>query len=317
VPADDLVIETENLARAFKNVIAVNGLNLNVRQGEIFGLVGPDGAGKTTTIRLLAAIMDPTDGWARVFGHDTVRQPEPIKRRIGYMAQRFNLYGDLSVWENLNFFADVFEVTGTVRRERIERLLHFARLTEFRNRRAAHLSGGMQKKLALACTLIHTPQIIFLDEPTTGVDPVSRRELWDILTELHLQGITLFVSTPYMDEAERCSRVGMMYQGRMVVCDTPERVKAMIEGELIALWPSDLRRAREVLAGLEGVLEMQTFGDQLRIFARDTGQLITRARAALAAQDIEVREVRRTRPRMEEAFISLIQRQMAENEVRE
>jgi ABC-2 type transport system ATP-binding protein len=317
VPADNLVIETENLARAFKNVIAVNGLNLNVRQGEIFGLVGPDGAGKTTTIRLLAAIMDPTDGWARVFGHDTVRQPEPIKRRIGYMAQRFNLYGDLSVWENLNFFADVFEVTGTVRRERIERLLHFARLTEFRNRRAAHLSGGMQKKLALACTLIHTPQIIFLDEPTTGVDPVSRRELWDILTELHLQGITLFVSTPYMDEAERCSRVGMMYQGRMVVCDTPERVKAMIEGELIALWPSDLRRAREVLAGLEGVLEMQTFGDQLRIFARDTGQLITRARAALAAQDIEVREVRRTRPRMEEAFISLIQRQMAENEVRE
>jgi ABC-2 type transport system ATP-binding protein len=317
VPADNLVIETENLARAFKNVIAVNGLNLNVRQGEIFGLVGPDGAGKTTTIRLLAAIMDPTDGWARVFGHDTVRQPEPIKRRIGYMAQRFNLYGDLSVWENLNFFADVFEVTGTVRRERIERLLHFARLTEFRNRRAAHLSGGMQKKLALACTLIHTPQIIFLDEPTTGVDPVSRRELWDILTELHLQGITLFVSTPYMDEAERCSRVGMMYQGRMVVCDTPERVKAMIEGELIALWPSDLRRAREVLAGLEGVLEMQTFGDQLRIFAQDTGQLITRARAALAAQDIEVREVRRTRPRMEEAFISLIQRQMAENEVRE
>jgi ABC-2 type transport system ATP-binding protein len=317
VPADDLVIETENLARAFRNVVAVNGLNLNVRRGEIFGLVGPDGAGKTTTIRLLAAIMDPTDGWARVFGHDTVRQPEPIKRRIGYMAQRFNLYGDLSVWENLNFFADVFEVTGTVRRERIERLLHFARLTEFRNRRAAHLSGGMQKKLALACTLIHTPQIIFLDEPTTGVDPVSRRELWDILTELHLQGITLFVSTPYMDEAERCSRVGMMYQGQMVVCDTPERVKAMIEGELIALWPSDLRRAREVLAGLEGVLEMQTFGDQLRIFAQDTGQLITRARAALAAQDIEVREVRRTRPRMEEAFISLIQRQMAENEARE
>ena len=317
MPTDDLVIETENLARVFKNVIAVNGLNLNVRQGEIFGLVGPDGAGKTTTIRLLAAIMDPTDGWARVFGHDTVRQPEPIKRRIGYMAQQFNLYGDLSVWENLNFFADVFEVTGTVRRERIERLLHFARLTEFRNRRAAHLSGGMQKKLALACTLIHTPEIIFLDEPTTGVDPVSRRELWNILTELHLEGITLFVSTPYMDEAERCSRVGMIYQGQMVVCDTPERVRAMTEGELIALWPSDLRRAREVLSGLEGVLEVQTFGDQLRIFARDTGQLMVRAQAMLAAQDIEVLDVRRTQPRMEEAFISLIQRRMAENEVRE
>jgi ABC-2 type transport system ATP-binding protein len=312
VPTDDLVIETENLTRAFKNVIAVDGLNLSVRRGEIFGLVGPDGAGKTTTIRLLVAIMDPTDGQARVFGYDTVRQPEPIKRRIGYMAQRFNLYGDLSVSENLNFFADVFEVRGKVRQERIERLLRFARLTEFRDRRAAHLSGGMQKKLALACTLIHTPEIIFLDEPTTGVDPVSRREFWDILTELHLQGVTLLVSTPYMDEAERCSRVGLMYQGRMIVCDTPERVKAMTEGELIALRPSDVRRAREVLAGLEGMLEMQTFGDQLRIFVRDADQVIALGRAALAAQGIEMLDVRRTRPRMEEAFISLIRRRMAE-----
>ena len=312
MPTDNLIIETENLTRAFKNVVAVDGLNLSVQQGEIFGLVGPDGAGKTTTIRLLVAIMDPTDGQARVFGYDTVQQPEPIKQRIGYMAQRFNLYGDLSVLENLNFFADVFEVRGKVRQERIERLLRFARLTEFRDRRAAHLSGGMQKKLALACTLIHTPEIIFLDEPTTGVDPVSRREFWDILTELHLQGVTLLVSTPYMDEAERCSRVGLMYQGRMIVCDTPERVKAMTEGELIALRPSDVRRAREVLAGLEGILEMQTFGDQLRIFVRDADQVIAQGRAALAAQGIEMLDVRRTRPRMEEAFISLIRRRRAE-----
>jgi ABC-2 type transport system ATP-binding protein len=307
--ADDLVIEASDLARTFKGVVAVDGLNLSVRRGEIFGLVGPDGAGKTTTIRLLAAIMDPTAGWARVFGYDTARQPEPIKRRIGYMAQRFNLYGDLSVWENLNFFADVFQVGGGVRGERIERLLRFARLTEFRDRRAAHLSGGMQKKLALACTLIHTPELIYLDEPTTGVDPVSRREFWDILTELHLQGITLFVSTPYMDEAERCSRVGLMYRGRTIVCDTPERVRAMAEGELIALWPSDLRRAREALAGLEGVLEVQTFGDQLRVFASDAGEVMARCQAALAAREVEVLDVRRTRPRMEEAFISLIQRQ--------
>ena len=312
MPKRDLVIETENLTRAFKNVVAVDGLNLSVQRGEIFGLVGPDGAGKTTTIRLLVAIMDPTDGQARVFGYDTVQQPEPIKRRIGYMAQRFNLYGDLSVLENLNFFADVFEVRGKVRQERIERLLRFARLTEFRDRRAAHLSGGMQKKLALACTLIHTPEIIFLDEPTTGVDPVSRREFWDILTELHLQGVTLLVSTPYMDEAERCSRVGLMYQGRMIVCDTPERVKALTEGELIALRPSDVRRAREVLAGLEGILEMQTFGDQLRIFVRDADQVITQGQAALAAQGIEMLDVRRTRPRMEEAFISLIRRRRAD-----
>jgi ABC-2 type transport system ATP-binding protein len=284
---------------------------LGVRHGEIFGLLGPDGAGKTTTIRMLAAILDPTDGQARVFGYDTVSQPEPIKRRIGYMAQRFNLYGDLSVWENLNFFADVFEVTGRVRQERIERLLGFSRLTEFRDRRAAHLSGGMQKKLALACTLIHTPEIIYLDEPTTGVDPVSRREFWDILTELHLQGITLVVSTPYMDEAERCSRVGLMYQGRMVVCDTPERIREMVEGELIALRPSDLRRAREILAALPGVLEMQTFGNQLRIFARNAAAVIEQIKTALAEQDIGVLDLRRTQPRMEEAFISLVRRQRA------
>jgi ABC-2 type transport system ATP-binding protein len=263
---------------------------------------------------MLSAIMDPTGGWAKVAGFDTVTEPESIKRRIGYMAQRFNLYGDLSVWENLNFFADVFEVTGAVRAERIDRLLNFARLTEFRDRRAVQLSGGMQKKLALACTLIHTPEIIFLDEPTTGVDPVSRREFWDILTDLHLQNITLVISTPYMDEAERCSQVGLMYQGRLVVNESPEAVKAMTEGELIALWPSDVRRAREALTGLAGILEIQIYGDQLRIFTHDTAGLMDRMRAILTAAGIEVHDMRRTRPRMEEAFISLIRRQMAEDE---
>ncbi|MCP4424141.1 MAG: ABC transporter ATP-binding protein [Chloroflexi bacterium] len=310
---NEWVVETEELTREFKGVTAVRNLTLQIRPGEIFGLVGPDGAGKTTVIRLLAAILDPTEGAAKVAGFDTVAQPEPIKRRIGYMAQRFNLYGDLSVGENLNFFADVFEMTGTERRERIERLLNFARLTEFRDRRAAHLSGGMQKKLALACTLIHTPEIIYLDEPTTGVDPVSRREFWDILTDLHLQGITLIVSTPYMDEAERCSRVGLMYQGELVVCDTPEAIKAMTEGELIALWPSDLRRAHDLLAQTEGVLEVQTYGDQLRVFASDGDGMMARLQSVLTEQDIQVLDARRTSPRMEEAFISLIRRRMAEN----
>ncbi len=310
--ADEWVIETEGLTRTFKKVTAVNNLTLQIKRGEIFGLVGPDGAGKTTTIRLLAAILDPTGGSAKVDGFDTVAQPEPIKRRIGYMAQRFNLYGDLSVWENLNFFADVFEMTGTERQERIEMLLNFARLTEFRDRHAAHLSGGMQKKLALACTLIHTPDIIYLDEPTTGVDPVSRREFWDILTDLHLQGITLVVSTPYMDEAERCSRVGLMYQGGLVVCDTPEAIKAMTEGELIALWPSDLRRAHDILLGTEGVLEVQTYGDQLRLFARDGDDIMARLQATLTEHNIQLADARRTSPRMEEAFISLIRRQMNE-----
>jgi ABC-2 type transport system ATP-binding protein len=315
VPDNLAIVETHELTRAFKTVVAVDGLTLQIQPGEIFGLLGPDGAGKTTTIRLLAAIMDPTGGWAKVAGYDTVTQPEPIKQRIGYMAQRFNLYGDLSVEENLNFFADVFEVTGAERQERIERLLNFARLAEFRGRRAAHLSGGMQKKLALACTLIHTPEIILLDEPTTGVDPVSRREFWDILTDLHLQGITLVVSTPYMDEAERCSRVALIYRGQLVVCDTPEAIKGMTEGELIALWPSDIRRAREVLSNLDGILEIQTYGDQLRVFTHDTDGLMERMRLALSEADIAVGGMRRTRPRMEEAFISLIRRRTAEDEV--
>lgn len=309
---DQLAIETENLTRAFKNTTAVEDLNLSVRRGEVFGLVGPDGAGKTTTIRMLAAIMDPTSGRASVAGYDTVRQPEPIKRRIGYMAQHFNLYRDLSVWENLNFFADVFELSGPERVQQVERLLRFARLTEFRDRRAAHLSGGMQKKLALACTLIHTPEILLLDEPTTGVDPVSRREFWDILTDLHLQGITLVVSTPYMDEAERCSRVALIYQGRLIVCDTPEEIKAMTEGELLALWPSDLRLARQVLEGLPGVLEVQTYGEQLRAFVKDAATTVDQLTAALAANGIQLLQWSLTQPRMEEAFISLIRRERQE-----
>jgi len=305
---DDWVIETQNLTRQFKKVTAVDGLNLAVTRGEIFGLVGPDGAGKTTTIRMLCAIMDPTAGSARVAGFDTVRQPEEIKRRIGYMAQRFNLYGDLSVSENLDFFADVFQVRGRERRERKERLLQFARLTQFHRRRAAHLSGGMQKKLALACTLIHQPEVIFLDEPTTGVDPVSRREFWDILTELHLQGITIFVSTPYMDEAERCSRVGLIYRGRIIVCDEPEQIKGLVAGDLLELRPADaaadaaadgslgqsLRRAEEVVAGLEGVMEVQTYGDLLHVFVDDADRRQEALVAALRAAGIEWR--RRSSP---------------------
>jgi ABC-2 type transport system ATP-binding protein len=308
---DQYAIAAENLTRRFKGATAVDGLSLTVRRGEIFGLVGPDGAGKTTTIRMLCAIMDPSEGSARVAGFDTVTESEQIKRRIGYMAQRFNLYGDLSVVENLDFFADVFQVRGAVRKERKDRLLHFARLTEFRKRRAAHLSGGMQKKLALACTLIHQPEIIFLDEPTTGVDPVSRREFWDILTELHLQGITIFVSTPYMDEAERCSRVGLMYQGRIIICDEPEQIKGLVAGDLLEVRTADLRHAEGLVSGVEGVLEVQTYGDLLHVFVDSAVKREDGLRAALAAGGIDVLGLRQTRPRMEEAFISLVRRQMA------
>jgi len=309
---DQWVIEIHNLTKRFKKVTAVDGLDLRIRRGEIFGLLGPDGAGKTTTIRLLAAIMNPTAGSATVAGFDTVKQPEEIKRRIGYMAQRFNLYGDLTVLENLTFFADIFGVRGEERQERIERLLAFAQLTEFKNRRAAHLSGGMQKKLALACTLIHQPEIIFLDEPTTGVDPVSRREFWDILTELHLQGVTLFVSTPYMDEAERCSRVGLMFEGKIIVCDEPERVKGLVEGELLELRPDRLRDASRILEGLPGVLEVQSYGDLLHVFVDHAAKRAPAIQEILNSAGITVHGLRQTRPRMEEAFISLIRKRLEE-----
>lgn len=311
----EYVVEVSNLTRTFREVRAVDGLSLSVRRGEIIGLVGPDGAGKTTTIRMLCAIMDPTEGSARVAGFDTVAEPEQIKRRIGYMAQRFNLYGDLSVTENLDFFADVFQVRGRQRRERKERLLRFAQLTEFRARRAAHLSGGMQKKLALACTLIHRPEIIFLDEPTTGVDPVSRREFWDILGELHMEGITILVSTPYMDEAERCSRVALMHQGRIIVCDEPERIKRLVTGDLVELRPSDLRLAEQIVAGLDGILEVQTYGDLLHVFVDDLSSRQPSLVAALEAAAVQVIDLRQTRPRMEEAFISLVRRQIDADQV--
>ncbi|GAB4542601.1 MAG: ABC transporter ATP-binding protein [Anaerolineae bacterium] len=310
------VIKTENLTRMFGDLVAVDNLNLEVERGQIFGLVGPDGAGKTTTIRMLAAIMNPTQGSATVAGYDTVRQAEAIKHHIGYMAQQFSLYADLSVQENLDFFADVYGVRGPERKERVAQLLRFARLTEFTRRRAAHLSGGMKKKLALACSLIHRPEILYLDEPTTGVDPVSRREFWDILSDLHIEGVTILVSTPYMDEAERCSRVGLMYQGRLIVCDTPNRVKSLVQGDLIELRPVAedrgvglIRRAEAALSGQPGILEIQTYGDLLHIFVDDAAQRTPEVEAALAAHSIRAEGLRQTHARMEEAFISLIRQQ--------
>ncbi len=308
--SDEIIIQTNALRREFSRgkTVAVSDLDLTIYKGEIFGLVGPDGAGKTTVLRLLAAIMDPTSGSATVAGFDTVREPEAIKTRIGYMAQTFSLYRDLSVTENLNFFADVYGVGGAVRKERIERLLHFARLTDFRTRRAGRLSGGMQKKLGLACTLIHEPEILYLDEPTTGVDPVSRREFWDILTNLHVQGVTIVVSTPYMDEAERCSRVGLMYQGRLIECDAPTAIRNRLIGQMLEFQPSDRRRARELLRRLPGIREVQSFGELLHVFVDDVAEGQRIIEQTLGEAGLAARGMRRIEPRMEEAFVSLIRR---------
>ncbi len=303
------VITAKELTRTFGKHAAVNHVSLTIDRGEIFGLVGPDGAGKTTTLRLLAGILRPTTGAASVAGYDVRSNPEAIKNRIGYMAQQFSLYGDLTVMENLRFFADIYQVSNADRQARIPRLLQFSRMERFGNRRAGQLSGGMQKKLGLACTLIHQPEVIYLDEPTTGVDPVSRREFWDILTELHMDGISIVVSTPYMDEAERCSRIGLMFDGKLIACDTPVAIQSMVQGEMLEIQPAELNGSAKLVASVPGVQEVQTYGDLLHVFVDSAKRRIDAVRAALEDAGHAVLWMRTTSPRMEEAFIHLIRKQ--------
>ena len=307
----DPIIHTQSLTRDFKQTHAVDALELAIQPGELFGLVGPDGAGKTTTLRLLAGLLTITSGSATIAGLDLAKQSEAIKHKVGYMAQQFSMYGELSVLENLRFFAELYDVPRSDMAARTQRLLEFARLTEFTDRRAAQLSGGMQKKLALACTLIHEPAILLLDEPTTGVDPISRREFWNILTELHAAGTTIIVSTPYMDEADRCSMVGLMYAGRLAICAPPAQIRAHMRGELIQIIPDDWRAARPLLAAQPGVLEVQTYGEMLHVLVDSATQRLPQLTEALSAAGIGVSAARTAPARMEEAFISLI-REMEE-----
>ncbi len=301
-------ISTTGLTRDYKSVHAVNGLTLSIAPGELFGLVGPDGAGKTTTLRLLAGLLEISAGDAAILGLDLKEQAESIKPHIGYMAQQFSLYGELSVMENLEFFAALFDVKQKDIAERTERLLTFAGLTEFKLRRAAQLSGGMQKKLALACTLIHQPEILLLDEPTTGVDPISRREFWNILTDLHLQGTTILVSTPYMDEADRCSRVGLMYAGRLVECDSPKNIREKLEGDVIEVQPADWQKALKTLTNLDGVREAQTYGESIHLLVDSGKRRLPEIERVLKREKLAYRSIRIAPVRMEEAFISLIRK---------
>jgi ABC-2 type transport system ATP-binding protein len=299
-------IAARGLRKSFGATAAVEGLDLEVASGEIFGLVGPDGAGKTTAIRLLCGILDADAGEAAVAGFDVLREPEEVKRRIGYQSQRFSLYGDLTVAENLRFFASLHRVAGTERRRREDELLEFSRLAPYRDRLAQDLSGGMKQKLALACTLIHTPAVLFLDEPTTGVDPVSRRDFWKILYDLLRGGVTILVSTPYLDEAERCGRVALVDRGRVRLCDTPEGLRARMQGRLLELSATPQRRAREVLALLPGVAGIQVFGDRLHLWLRDGGPGEAAVCAHLAASGIAACGVRPIAPGLEDVFVSLL-----------
>ena len=305
-----LAVATRGLARHFDAVEAVRSLDLAVREGEMYCLVGPDGAGKTTTIRMLCGLLPPTAGEAAVLGFDLRRDAAEIKTRIGYLSQRFSLYGDLTVDENIEFFAEIHLVRDF--RKRREELLEFTRLTPFRGRLAERLSGGMRQKLALACTLIHTPRLIFLDEPTTGVDPVSRRDFWTILSSLLRSGITIVMATPYMDEAERSSRVGLLGGGRLLAADTPQALKRLMRGTVVEVVCPQIRRAFLILKGLAGVREVQLFGDRLNVVVDDTEKGIPLLEAALVREGIPVLQKRLLPPTLENVFISVTERSTLE-----
>jgi ABC-2 type transport system ATP-binding protein len=301
-------IEIRELTKRFGTVTAVDRLNLTIPRGELFGLVGPDGGGKTTTLRMLAGILPPTDGDALVAGRSVRTAPEEVKERIGYMSQRFGLYGDLTVLENLAFYADLFEVPRRERPARMDRLLGFSHLTPFKDRLADRLSGGMKQKLGLACALIHTPDILLLDEPTNGVDPVSRRDFWRILYEMLKEGVTILVTTAYLDEAERCGRVGLMHQGRLLALDTPDRIKRLRQEDLVEVAVAEPWRARHVLEGVPEVRGVTVFGARLHVAVRRMEEDLPAVLGALEAAGLGPREPRRVLPSLEDVFIGMIER---------
>lgn len=299
-------IETKDLLKRFGSILAVDRLAFEVRAGEIFGLVGPDASGKTTTIRMLCGILRPDEGEAVVAGFHIRTEAEAIKEKVGYLPQRFGLYGDLSVLENIHFYADLYGVSRKERRERIDRLLGFANLQPFGKRKARDLSGGMKQKLGLICALIHTPQILFLDEPTTGVDPLSRRDFWIILYELLKEGVTILFSTSYLDEAERCNRIGLIYQGRLLVVDTPESVRNGMAGTILELHTEDNPRCLPLLEAREEFRSVVLSGDKIHILMDDAEKGKGIVRQALEAEGLRIFDLQPVRPSLEDAFVAMV-----------
>ncbi|MEN6450957.1 MAG: ABC transporter ATP-binding protein [Thermoguttaceae bacterium] len=302
-------IRIEHLTKRFGELAAVDDLSLSVAEGEIFGLVGPDGAGKTTTMRLLASIMEPTSGDAWVAGFHIVREAERIKENIGYMSQRFGLYPDLTVIENLNFYADVYSEPRRGRAEKVDRLLGFSNLTPFRRRLAGNLSGGMKQKLGLACALIHTPKVLLLDEPTNGVDPVSRRDFWRILHQLLEQRVTIFVSTAYLDEADRCHRVGLVHRGRLLAAGTPAELKRQMRGTILEIRTEQPRDAVPVLKRRMPDASVGLFGDRVHVVVADEAHARASLDAAFADEKLGAASVRTIAPSLEDVFISMLAEQ--------
>lgn len=297
------IIKIDELKKSYGKINAVNGLTFSVNEAEMFGLVGPDGAGKTTTIRILCGLLNPDSGFITVSGLDITKKRKQVQNQIGYLSQKFSLYGDLSVDENIEFIADINSVKNY--RERRNDLLKFTRLTPFRERLAEKLSGGMKQKLALACSLIHKPKIIFLDEPTTGVDPVSRRDFWKILSDLQKEGITIFMTTPYLDEAERCNRVALMNHGKIIAIDTPQNIKASTNKKVLEIICDNIQSAYFKLKEHPDI-DVQIFGDRLNVMADNPEAELANIKSFLAAEKISITSDRIISPSLENIFIHLV-----------
>jgi ABC-2 type transport system ATP-binding protein len=307
-----LAIKTENLSKHFNSTKALTDLTLSVAEGEIFGLVGPDGAGKTTTMRLLTAIMEPSSGEAWVSGFHIIKEAEPLKEAIGYMSQRFGLYPDLTVLENIRFYADIYGVPKREQEEKINRLLGFSNLTPFKKRQAGNLSGGMKQKLGLACALIHTPRVLFLDEPTNGVDPVSRRDFWRILYQLLKEKVTIFVSTAYLDEAERCNRIALLHQGKLLALGTPNEVKQLMQGTILEIRTNRPRQTKALLREHFDPEAIGLFGDRVHLVSREPDKDKETARRIVSGAGLELLGLRIIDPSLEDVFISVVAEQHKE-----
>ena len=303
-------LQIDAVTKTYDKVVAVRDLSMSIEPGEMFGLIGPDGAGKTTTIRLMCGLLEPDAGSVRVFNRDPVREHLAVTQTLGYLSQRFSLYGDLSIDENISFFAEIhgLSMRDPAIRDRRERLLDLTQLVAFRNRLAEQLSGGMKQKLALACTLVHEPRIILLDEPTTGVDPVSRREFWKLLSEFLAQGITILMATPYLDEAERCSRVALLHEGQLIALDTPAHLRAELPGIVMEVIAADRDRATSVLEQLPGIDDVQLFGERahVRVAAGTPMSDPQRLDSALRDAGVDVESVRRVPASLEDVFIDKV-----------
>ena len=298
------IVNFNNLSFNYNNTKALNKLGFSIRQQEIFGIVGPDGAGKSTAIKIMCGLLNPQEGSVSVFGMNMVQNKKKIQRRIGYLSQHFSLYGDLSVDENLDFFSGIHSFRHN--KELKEKLLAFTRLEKFRKRRADQLSGGMKQKLALACTLIHKPDIIFLDEPTTGVDPVSRRDFWSILNSLRKEGLSIVMSTPYMDEAERCERVLMLNNGSELKCDSPINIRRSLKQQFIKILADDLRKIYDNSKNMQEIHSIQLFGDSIHIAYDPERTDMQKIKVNLKNKTGQNLKIYHINPTLEDAFINFI-----------